>query len=133
MIPSLLRTSTAVLMLSSMLLAQGQAARADPYLQLELGVLPKTAIDARAGEHVEVDTEPGPTGAVVAGWDFAPWRVQLALGYRYINTDGLLHASFQTNGSLTLWSGLIELLCDVDLAPATGLPLAAFAGLRLGF
>ncbi len=94
--------------------------------------MPRTVIDARAGEHFGIDTEPALTGTLAAGWRAGPWRAQLALGHRYVNTDGLLHASFQTNGSLTLRSGLLEVLRDLDLAPATGLPLEAFAGLGAG-
>ena len=102
------------------------------HLQLELGLLPRTVIDAQAGEHLGVDTEPGPTGTLAAGRRIGAWRVRLALGHRYVNTDGLLKADFQTNGSLTLWSGLLEAFRDVDLDPATGLPLEVFAGLGAG-
>jgi hypothetical protein len=105
---------------------------AGAYLQLELGVMPRTVIDAEAGEHVKIDTIPAPTGTVAAGWVSGAWRVQLALGLRYLNTDGVLDARFQTNGSLTLWPVLLEALRDLDLAPRTGLPLEAFAGLGGG-
>jgi hypothetical protein len=69
---------------------------------------------------------------LATGWDFGAWRLQLALGHRYLETDGMLAASFQTNGSLRLWSGLVEVLRDLDLSPTTGLPPEAFAGLGGG-
>jgi hypothetical protein len=126
---SAVRRAALVLVLSAQ--ARGAAA-GEGHLQLELGLLPRTVIDAQAGEHFGVDTEPGPTGTLAAGRRIGAWRVRLALGHRYVNTDGLLKADFQTNGSLTLWSGLLEAFRDVDLDPATGLPLEVFAGLGAG-
>jgi len=115
-----------------LVLAAPHQAVAGAYLQLELGVMPRTMIDAEAGEHFKIDTTPAPTGTVAAGRTFGAWRAQLALGLRRVNTDGVLDAGFQTNGSLTLWPVLLEALRDLDLAPMTGLPLEAFAGLGGG-
>jgi hypothetical protein len=125
-----LRSVAAVL--AAAFLIPGFGARADPYLQLELGVLPRTEIDVKTGEHLKIDTRIAAIENLVTGWDFGAWRLQLALGHRYLETDGMLAASFQTNGSLRLWSGLVEVLRDLDLSPTTGLPLAAFAGLGGG-
>jgi hypothetical protein len=110
----------------------GGARAEGAYLQLEAGVMPRTEIHAHTDEHFEVDNNPGPTATVAAGWAFAPWRVQLMLGRRYVNTDGILHAAFQTNGSLTLWPVLVEVIRGLDLAPRTGLPIEAFGGLGGG-
>ena len=110
----------------------GEAKADGAYLQLEVGVMPRTEIDAQADEHFEVDNDPEPTATVAAGWASSPWRAQLMLGRRYVNTDGILHAPFQTNGSLTVWPVLIEVIRGLDLAPLTGLPLEAFGGLGGG-
>ncbi len=130
MIRPVLRSLAALLAVASLI--PGFGARADPYLQLELGVLPRTEIDVKTGEHLKIDTRIAAIENLVTGWDFGAWRLQLALGHRYLETDGMLAASFQTNGSLRLWSGLVEVLRDFDLSPVTGLPLEAFAGLGGG-
>ena len=111
-----------------------QNARARPYVQLEIGTLPRTEINAEAGEHFKADTKIGYAQAqsIVGGQDWGSWRLQLALSHRFFDTDGLLDASFQTNGSLRLWSGVMELLRDVDLRERAGLPLQVFAGAGVG-
>lgn len=110
------------------------AASAGSYLQLEIGTLPRTEIDVEAGEHLKADTKIGYAHAqtLALGRDWGAWRLQLALSHRYLDTDGLLDASFQTNGSLRVWSGMAELLRDLDLRPRLGLPLELFAGLGAG-
>ena len=54
MIRPVLRSLAALLAVA--FLIPGFGARADPYLQLELGVLPRTEIDVKTGEHLKIDT-----------------------------------------------------------------------------